>query len=221
MKMKIAGKVNKAGRYWAVEIPALRIYTQGTSRSDALDMGLDAVQLHAEELEVDIPLGVDPGSENDFYIVSDDVPGLLAFIMRRQRQKAGLSVRDAAKRLGATSPTAYARYERGIVEPGFSKVNALIGAVAPGSSLVISVRGDTRTPKNAKRDASAGRPLPVNILSIPGGASFRQPATGRFSPAIDERGAPRPKISVSRQATTGKRKKTKEPPKTTPLSSKR
>lgn len=148
--MKIEGKVNRAGRHWAVEIPALRIHTQGTSRTDALEMGLDAVQLHADELEVDIQLTVDPGSGNDFYIVSDDVAGLLAFVMKRQRQKAGLSVRDAAKRLGATSPTAYARYERGDVEPGFSKVDALIGAVAPGASLIISVSGREGTGKRIK-----------------------------------------------------------------------
>lgn len=148
--MKIEGKVAKAGRYWAVEIPALRIHTQGTSRGDALEMGLDAVKLHAEELGVDIPLSVEAGIGNDFYIASDDVAGLLAFIMRRQRQKAGLSVRDAASRLGATSPTAYARYERGDIEPGFSKVDALIGAVAPGASLIISVSGGERTGKRIK-----------------------------------------------------------------------
>ncbi len=153
MMMRIEGRLTKVGRYWAVEIPALRINTQGTSRANALDMAEDAVKLHAEDLDVTIPLSVDPGSASDFYIMSDDVPGLLAFVMRRQRQKAGLSVRDVARRLGTTSPTAYARYEQGVTDPGFSKVNALIDAVAPGGSLVISVVGSVSSKpiRRAKR----------------------------------------------------------------------
>lgn len=137
--IRIEGRFDKVGKWWAVEIPALRLNTQGRSRADALEMAEDAVKMLAEDLGVNIPISIDPGAGSDFYVASDDVAGLLAFVMKRQRQKAGLSVRAAAKRLGATSPTAYARYENGSTEPGFSKVNALIEAVAPGSSLVISI----------------------------------------------------------------------------------
>lgn len=41
------------------------------------------------------------------------------------------SGREAAKRMGSTSPNAYARYEQGMVKPSFQKYEQLLHAVNP------------------------------------------------------------------------------------------
>lgn len=38
---------------------------------------------------------------------------MLALSLRRQREKSGLTIREAAERLGSKSPNAYAQYEKG------------------------------------------------------------------------------------------------------------
>ncbi len=42
--MKIEGKLIKSGKWWAVEIPLLLIYTQGKTKRHAYLMAADAVE---------------------------------------------------------------------------------------------------------------------------------------------------------------------------------
>jgi transcriptional regulator with XRE-family HTH domain len=57
-------------------------------------------------------------------------------MLRRQREKHGVSLAEVARRLGSRSKTAYARYEQGRSVPTVEKLFQLLGAVAPGEDFV-------------------------------------------------------------------------------------
>jgi len=63
---------------------------------------------------------------------------LTAFLLRRTRLRAGLTLTEAAKRLGAKSLSAYARYEQGRAGPTIVKLSGLLAAVAPARDFVIA-----------------------------------------------------------------------------------
>ena len=63
---------------------------------------------------------------------------LIALLLERQRTMAGRTVREAARRLGSSSPNAYSRYERGKSVPSVEKLSQLLDA-ASGGELVIGV----------------------------------------------------------------------------------
>ena len=73
----------------------------------------------------------------DFEIVADDTARMISLLLRRQRQKSGLSLAQAADRLGARSRNAYARYEQGRTVPTVAKLDELLKAVAPGRDLLV------------------------------------------------------------------------------------
>jgi transcriptional regulator with XRE-family HTH domain len=62
---------------------------------------------------------------------------MISLLLRRQRQKSGLSLVEAADRLGARSRNAYARYEQGRTVPTVAKLDELLEAVAPGRDLLV------------------------------------------------------------------------------------
>ena len=62
---------------------------------------------------------------------------MISLLLRRQRQKSGLSLAQIAKRLGARSRNAHARYEQGVSVPTVDKLDELLRAVAPGRDLVL------------------------------------------------------------------------------------
>ena len=62
---------------------------------------------------------------------------MISLLLRRQRERSGLSLVEAAARLGAKSRNAYARYERGTSVPTVEKVNELLHAVSPGQDIVL------------------------------------------------------------------------------------
>ena len=63
---------------------------------------------------------------------------LTAFLLRRARQRAGLSLAQIAECLGATSINAYARYEQGRSVPTIQKLSELFAAVMPHRDLVLA-----------------------------------------------------------------------------------
>ena len=78
---------------------------------------------------------VHSGRNGDIEVGSDDVRGMVALILRRQRALSGLSLAEAAKRLGAKSRNACARYERGDSSPTLEKLSALMAAVSPSEDF--------------------------------------------------------------------------------------
>ena len=80
---------------------------------------------------------VHPGKHGDFEVSANDPRLLIILFLRRQREKSGLSLSEAAERLGAKSRNAYARYERGTSMPSLEKLSELYQAVAPGRDIVL------------------------------------------------------------------------------------
>lgn len=127
--MKIEGRIwkDKKTPYWIVEVPLLDVSTQGESEQEALSMVKDAI-----ELEVDKPgFHVDIEAKNGdcFEVQAEDSNSLVAFMLKRQRQAHGLTLRDVAERMHAKSTNAYAQYERGARHPTLSVLFNLLQAI--------------------------------------------------------------------------------------------
>ena len=130
--MKLEGRIWKDAttRYWVVYVPLLEISTQGRSRKQALAMIEDAIRIEAQKegLRIQAQPSSDPGI---FTLSANDPDALIAFLLKRQRTSRGLSVRDVARRLASSSPTAYAQYEQGKRLPSLGKLLELLHAIDP------------------------------------------------------------------------------------------
>lgn len=120
----------KRGTKWLIQAPALDLLCQGASRQDACAMLKDAVEVLINK----------PGFKAEFvtpvragmtYLRANDRDAMLSLMIRRQRQKYGLTLAQAAKRLGASSPNAFARYEQGKARPTIAKLLGLLEALSP------------------------------------------------------------------------------------------
>jgi predicted RNase H-like HicB family nuclease len=135
--MRVQGRLIKSGRWWAVEIPILHIYTQGRTRGDARDMAKDAVESLIERSGFKIV--VYPSESNEFTIGSNNEQAFMAFILKQQRSFHKLTVREVARRLGSSSPRAYSKYEEGAVKPSFEKFNQLLEALDEHIEPVLTI----------------------------------------------------------------------------------
>ncbi|MCK4412702.1 MAG: helix-turn-helix transcriptional regulator [Candidatus Eisenbacteria sp.] len=133
--MRFAGRVFRVGRYWAVEVPILDVVSQGRTKKDALEMIADAVESLANR--PGFKLDVFPGAGEYLEVGSKDQAALTALLLRRARQRAGLTLAQVAERLGATSINAYARYEHGRSIPSVEKLSQLFSAVTSDRDLVV------------------------------------------------------------------------------------
>jgi predicted RNase H-like HicB family nuclease len=138
--MRFAGRLFKSGRYWAVEIPILDIVTQGRTRPDALRMIADAVEALSARKRLRIKIY--PGRDGEFEIGSSDDGALAALLLRRIRTRSGMTLMEAAARLGSKSPNAYARYEQGRAIPSVKKLSELYAAVGLTADWVLSESRD-------------------------------------------------------------------------------
>ncbi|MBI4819896.1 MAG: helix-turn-helix domain-containing protein [Deltaproteobacteria bacterium] len=136
--MLLAGRVIRSGKHWAIEIPILGVVSQGRTKREALEMICDAVESLANQpgFSVDVR-----HAEGDRFVVGSNEPATLAaFLLRRVRERSGLSLAEAAERLGASSRNAYARYEQGKAVPTITKLSELLQAVAGGDFVLSEVR---------------------------------------------------------------------------------
>jgi hypothetical protein len=123
------------GRHWAVEVPILGVVTQGRNKSDALEMIADAVECLVNKPGFRISVFSGPGDH--FEIGASDQAALTALLLRRERLKSGLTLAQAAERLGSKSPNAYARYEQGRASPTVPMLSRLFSAIAMGGDFVL------------------------------------------------------------------------------------
>lgn len=132
--MRFEGTVQKDGRFWLAEIPALFALTQGRTKREALEMAADFVETVAGEDGFEA--FVESTGRNTFEIGANQVSILVAVLLRRQREKHGLTLMDVADRLGQRSPNAYARYEQGRATPTVEQLERLLRAVAPDQRVI-------------------------------------------------------------------------------------
>ncbi len=133
--MRFSGRIYKDGKFWLAEIPILDAMTQGHTRKEALEMAADMVETMAnkEGFRVEVFLG----SGGEFEVGSTNTKPLISLLLQRKRELSGLSLSQAAERLGASSRNAFARYEQGRSVPTVEKLNELLHAVCPETEFVI------------------------------------------------------------------------------------
>ena len=133
--MWLEGKIYKSGRYWMIASAALDLTTQGKTENDAYLMFKEAA-----ELLIDAPgfeISFRRTGTRRFAFSANRQELLIALLLKRQRQKAGLTLKEVARRLGASSINAIARYEQGKACPSVAKLNDLIMAINPKMTPVL------------------------------------------------------------------------------------
>jgi predicted RNase H-like HicB family nuclease len=136
--MRFSGRTFRSGKYWIIEVPILDVVTQGYTKKDAFLMIADAIECLVNRKGFKIK--VFGGRNGEFEIGASDDALLTAFFLKRARTKSGLTLAEAAARLGSKSPNSYARYEQGHSIPSVRKLSQLYSAVAVGKTadLVLS-----------------------------------------------------------------------------------
>jgi hypothetical protein len=134
--MRFQGKLYKDGKFWLVEVPVFAAMTQGRTRKEALAMIADWFVTMIDRSGFAVT--VHEGKQGNFEISTSDTKAMVGLLLRRQRQLHGLSLTDAAERLGAKSRNAYARYEQGSSMPTVEKLDKLLHAVSGGRDFVLS-----------------------------------------------------------------------------------
>jgi hypothetical protein len=132
--MRFPGRVAKEGRFWLAEIPALHAATQGRTKSEALKMAEDLIETMADAKG--FRATAYPAGGASFEIGANRINVLLALLLRRQRERHGLTLAQAAERMGQRSKNAYARYEQGRSMPTVEKLEELLRAIAPDQKMV-------------------------------------------------------------------------------------
>ena len=133
--MRFEGRMHKEGRYWAIEVPILGVVTQGRTRSDAYVMVADAIEALVNRSGFSVE--VFPGEAGYFEVGSCEFAPLTALMLKRQRLMNGVTLAEAAKRLGSSSPNTYARYELGRTVSSVEQLGRLLVVVSLGSDLLI------------------------------------------------------------------------------------
>ena len=117
-----------------MEIPAFDAVTQGRTKREAYAMAEDLIETMANAKGFRVT--VYPVDKDTFEVGANRLGILLALLLRRQRERQGLTLREAAERLGQSSRNAYARYEQGTAMPSVEKLEQLLKAIAPGQRIV-------------------------------------------------------------------------------------
>src|SRR5437773_1273759 len=99
--MRFQGRLYRDGRSWLAEVPVFDAMTQGRSRKETLEMIADWFVSMVGRARVTV--NVHPIGRDEFEVSSSDAGTMISLLLRRQRQKSGLSLAEAAQRLGAKS----------------------------------------------------------------------------------------------------------------------
>lgn len=133
--MRFAGRAFKSGKYWAVEVPILDVFTQGRSLRDAHAMIADAIEALVNRPGFSVK--VFAGRDGEFEIGASDEAALTALLLRRARIRSGLTLAEVAARLGEKSLNGYARYEQGRANPSIKKLSQLYAVVGRTGDFVL------------------------------------------------------------------------------------
>ena len=133
--MLFDAKIYKDGKFWLAEIPTLDAMTQGRTKAKAIAMLKDWVKSSVDGVDVKIHETLGGG----FVVVTDDSMEMFAFLLQRQRLKAGLTVRQVAHKLGFKSHNGYAQYERGQHELSLSQLQKFLTAISPARKAQLKI----------------------------------------------------------------------------------
>lgn len=133
--MRLEGRIGKHGRYWAADVSMIGVFTQGRTKKEAFDMVADAIE--AVVNKGGFKVKVYPGRGEYFEVGSEDQRTLIAYLLRWQRAKSGLTLIEVSRRMGMKSHNTYARYEQGTAIPTIEQLNRLFSAVC-GKDFVLT-----------------------------------------------------------------------------------
>ena len=133
--MRFAGRVVKAGKWWAIEVPDLGAFSQGKSKKEAYAMIRDAIETMIDKPGLRVE--VYAGKAGYFEVGSTEDATLLAFFLKQQRGLSGKTLEQVVHDLGQTSVNAYARYEQGASVPTVNKLTELLRALEPDADFVL------------------------------------------------------------------------------------
>ena len=136
----LTGTVTKVRGGWMSVCDAVAAVGQGKTPSAAAAMLADAVVTVVDKDGFDATateMGWIDRSTMSVFIDTNMPRVLAAYMLLVQRELAGLTLTQVAKKLGAASVNAYAAYEQGKREPSISKLRELLAAVNP--ELVLAV----------------------------------------------------------------------------------
>lgn len=148
--MKLVGKIikTKGKPPWIVEVQSLDLVTQGRTKTEALEMLVDAVT----SLIDDSKFIASVSSEGDEVLLSCNDPGaLLALMLQRQRAAVNITLADAAKKMHSASKNAYRQYETGDRSPTIDKLNELLFAIDKDFIIQIQDQDDDETEEDEKK----------------------------------------------------------------------
>ncbi len=141
--MELEGKVWKDEKFWVIEVPCLNVSTQGKTKKEAFLMIEDAVfelmKSYFGEISEDFKTSINKYKGDDFALTSNDNKLLLSFLLIRQREESGLSIRDAAQQLNSKNPNSYAQYEKGRMNFSIDQYEKLMRAANPERPRVCRV----------------------------------------------------------------------------------
>jgi hypothetical protein len=88
-----------------------------------------------DEFLEELKIRVSSDGKETIVVTSNDTKLFLALALRRQREKSGSTIKEAAGRLGSKSPNAYAQYEKGFTNITVEKYEELLEAANPTGGL--------------------------------------------------------------------------------------
>jgi len=97
--VRFPGRIKKDGRFWLVEIPAFDALTQGRTKREAFAMAEDLIETMAGARG--FRAAVYPTGGETFEIGANRIGVLMALLLRRQRERQGLTLAQAAEKIGA------------------------------------------------------------------------------------------------------------------------
>ena len=136
--MRFEVRTEKDGKFWLIEVQALDVMTQGRTKKEAYEMLADAIELLVGRPDFKVSVHVAKKGQ-DVTLSANDSDVLIALMLRRQREKYGLTLQQLAERLGSKSPNAFARYEQGKARPTLSKLMELIEAIDPELAPILKL----------------------------------------------------------------------------------
>ncbi|MBA3954576.1 helix-turn-helix transcriptional regulator [Candidatus Dependentiae bacterium] len=135
--MRVAGKVCKSRKdqFWLCTIPILDLMVQAETKEEIPEMVKDAIELLVDDVNFNAHVTL---SGNIVFISSEESKKLVALMLKRQRQKHGLTLEQVAALLNTKSINDYAQYEQGKHVPSLDNLTRFLEAINPSIQPFIS-----------------------------------------------------------------------------------
>mgnify|MGYP001559136908 CR=1 FL=1 len=135
--MILEAKIEKDGKFFIADFIAIDAATQGHSVPELLEMAEDLVRGFCDR-PADISVSL-KGKNKVVEVEVSPSSAIIPAILRRQREKSGLSSRDVTSILREKSPSSYSAYELGKRVPSAEKLDELLEAVSKQDRLKVRV----------------------------------------------------------------------------------